>query len=435
MTVPRLDGSFVYEQFIDVENSEDIKVYTLGPSFVHAESRKSPVVDGVVKRNTEGKEVRYICQLTDAEKKMARDISLAFQQNICGFDLLRANGKSYVIDVNGWSFVKGNDFYYDKCAEILARFCDKMLPSIPRAPKDKVADSPREKSWQLKSMIAVFRHADRTPKCKIKFTFKSKDACSKPFIDLLQGRKSEIILRDSDQLQFVADAADEALRYPDVDHDRMLQLKKIIQKKVAYSGTKTQLKPTFDSDGHCEKVQVVVKWGGEFTHAARYQSREAADNFRKDVAIMNRDLFNHTHVFSSSERRVIATAEIFTSAFLGPRAPTDNNGLQTLVVRKDLLDDSNAAKDEMDKVKRKLKSLCRPGEHARPEFNWPNVNEDPFEVVTETIELMKYHREVMGKNWAALDVENVQARWCCGEYPYLFRGEWLVYLTTPGPVC
>ena len=124
-------------------------------------------------------------------------------------------------------------------------------------------------------------------------------------------------------------------------------------------------------------------------------------------------------------------------------------------MRKDLLDDSNAAKDLMDKVKKKLKLLLREGS-APSQFAWPKDNiPEPSVVLGTLVELMKFHRNVMRHNFHRLDslsrrssatsshsadnptsldqfdshtdnaaLASIQGRWCAGEDPMLFKERW-----------
>ena len=60
------------------KNRFDIKVYTVGEFYAHAEARKSPVLDGKVLRTESGKEVRYPVCLTPEEKLMSTKIVNVF---------------------------------------------------------------------------------------------------------------------------------------------------------------------------------------------------------------------------------------------------------------------------------------------------------------------------------------------------------------------
>lgn len=411
----RTKGSYIYEEFIDTDNFEDVKAYTVGPGYCHAETRKSPVVDGIVRRNTQGKEVRYPTELSAEEVEIAQRVCTFFQQTICGFDLLRTNGKSYVIDVNGFSFVKDNTEYYDTCAQILR---SKFLEAKLAREQNKIPNQLHEKKqkWVFKGFVSVIRHADRTPKQKFKYSFKSPI-----FVSLLKGYKEEIIIREVRDLNVVLQTIKVAIERKLEDEKKLKQLETALEKKMTFPGTKIQLKPSLNKEtDEIEKVQLILKWGGEPTHSARYQATDVGEQFRQDIQLLNRSALEDVRVFTSSERRVVASAQLFSKSFLAEDELPDD----FLKVRKDLLDDSNAAKDLMDKVKKKLKPLLRQGKEAPPQFAWPPKMPEPFIVIKRVVELMNYHHKIMDENFKTQDVSKFQNYWCCGEDAFLFKERW-----------
>lgn len=167
-------------------------------------------------------------------------------------------------------------------------------------------------SWRLKANVTVFRHADRTPKQKLKFNFPISDVWTQPFIRLLNGEKEEIILRERKQLNLVVKAVEEAksLGADGDDLAKLTQLNNALFSKIDLPGTKAQLKPIYSKrqagqPRKLTKLTLVFKWGGEvsfcllslcsllqhcypqFTHSARYQSRDLGENMKKDLSIMS----------------------------------------------------------------------------------------------------------------------------------------------------
>lgn len=61
--------------------------------------------------------------------KKVKSLDTRFQFEILTVDIIvfRANGKSFVCDVNGFSFVKNSNKYYDDCAKILGNMVLREL--------------------------------------------------------------------------------------------------------------------------------------------------------------------------------------------------------------------------------------------------------------------------------------------------------------------
>ncbi|XP_061414629.1 inositol hexakisphosphate and diphosphoinositol-pentakisphosphate kinase 2-like isoform X1 [Lethenteron reissneri] len=273
----RKTGSYIYEEFMPTDGT-DVKVYTVGPDYAHAEARKSPALDGKVERDAEGKEVRYPVILNAREKLIARKVCMAFKQTVCGFDLLRANGNSYVCDVNGFSFVKNSMKYYDDCAKILGNIIMRELGSqfhipwsIPTEAEDiPIVPTTSGTMMELRCVIAVIRHGDRTPKQKMKMEVRHPRFFE--LFDKYEGhRTGKLKLKKPKQLQEVLDIARLLLSELDQKNDTEIE-----ENKAKLEQLKTVLEIWFNEDASHERCRCpccclhgdpegLIAWYGHFS--------------------------------------------------------------------------------------------------------------------------------------------------------------------------
>ncbi|KAH8286688.1 hypothetical protein KR018_012230, partial [Drosophila ironensis] len=364
----RKTGSFIYEDFMPTDGT-DVKVYTVGPDYAHAEARKSPALDGKVERDSEGKEIRYPVILNHSEKLISRKVCLAFKQTVCGFDLLRANGKSYVCDVNGFSFVKNSNKYYDDCAKILGNMILRELTPtlhIPWSVPFQLDDPPIVpttfgKMMELRCVVAVIRHGDRTPKQKMKVEVRHPK-----FFEIFEkydGYKlGHVKLKRPKQLQEILDIARFLLSeihtkaHAEIEEkeSKLEQLKNVLEMYGHFSGInrKVQMKyqpkgrPRGSSSDDClahdcfaadtpmePSLVLILKWGGELTPAGRIQAEELGRIFRcmypggqgrsdysgtQGLGLLRlHSTFRHDlKIYASDEGRVQMTAAAFAKGLL-----------------------------------------------------------------------------------------------------------------------
>uniref|UniRef100_A0A8C0NS94 Inositol hexakisphosphate and diphosphoinositol-pentakisphosphate kinase n=1 Tax=Canis lupus familiaris TaxID=9615 RepID=A0A8C0NS94_CANLF len=336
------------------------KVYTVGPDYAHAEARKSPALDGKVERDSEGKEIRYPVMLTAMEKLVARKVCVAFKQTVCGFDLLRANGHSFVCDVNGFSFVKNSMKYYDDCAKILGNTIMRELApqfqipwSIPTEAEDiPIVPTTSGTMMELRCVIAIIRHGDRTPKQKMKM-----EVTHPRFFSLFEkhgGYKTgKLKLKRPEQLQEVLDITRlllaELEKEPGGEIEektgKLEQLKSVLEMYGHFSGINRKVQLTYYPHGVkatnegqdpqrealAPSLLLVLKWGGELTPAGRVQAEELGRAFRcmypggqGDYAgfpgcglLRLHSTFRHDlKIYASDEGRVQMTAAAFAKGLL-----------------------------------------------------------------------------------------------------------------------
>ncbi|KAL1512849.1 hypothetical protein ABEB36_002365 [Hypothenemus hampei] len=355
----RKTGSFIYEDFMPTDGT-DVKVYTVGPDYAHAEARKSPALDGKVERDRDGKEIRYPVILSNDEKLISRKVCLAFKQAVCGFDLLRANGKSFVCDVNGFSFVKNSNKYYDDSAKILGNMILRELAPtlhIPWSVPFQLDDPPIVpttfgKMMELRCVTAVIRHGDRTPKQKMKVEVRHPKFFE--IFDKYDGFKhGHVKLKRPKQLQEILDIARSLLAEihqheadPEIEEKqgKLEQLKAVLEMYGHFSGInrKVQMKyqpkgrPRGSSSDDVDKpaepsLVLILKWGGELTPAGRIQAEELGRIFRcmypggqgeyagaQGLGLLRlHSTFRHDlKIYASDEGRVQMTAAAFAKGLL-----------------------------------------------------------------------------------------------------------------------
>ncbi|KAK1936340.1 histidine acid phosphatase superfamily protein [Babesia divergens] len=440
----RRDGTYIYEEFMSTFGT-DIKVYTVGCMFAHAEGRKSPTLDGKVNRNKDGKEVRFPVILTTKEKVIAYRIVEHFGQVVCGFDILRTMNGPYVCDINGWSFVKHQRHHSDHSYHVPTKAAKKyniilgnVIPArivtneMAEALKKTFVDVEQniensETQEELCSVVVIMRHGDRKPKQKLKiltthhlimqYFYGRTDAQIKlkspEEMDGFAKVNTEILKELREQISQCNEDGEINATELKMLNERLEQhkeLERMLHTDDGFAGInrKIQLKASLHESGAIKHILIVAKWGGELTPVGKCQAEDLGRRFRQSLyptdcsgLIRLHSSYRHDFkIFSSDEGRCQVTSAAFTKGILdleGELTPI----LVAMTIRDNkahmLLDDNIEVK-ERNECKARLSKIMENWQNKEElDALLANVDVDDAKYYLKAIEDMKFQISDMHK--------------------------------------
>ncbi|KAI4320439.1 hypothetical protein MLD38_033920 [Melastoma candidum] len=292
----RREGSYIYEEFMPTGGT-NVKVYTVGPEYAHAEARYSDDAACILRK-----------MLLDAK---APHLSSTIPP------------------------VPRNENKPLQPSEGLTRQGSEIIGSFGQ-------------SEELRCVIAIIHHGDRTPKQKVKLKVTEERLLN--LMPKYNGGKpiSEIKLKSAVQLQDVLDATRMLVprARPDRESDgeaedfehaeKLRQVKAVLEEGGHFSGIywKVQLQPlqwvkVLEPNNEVEQEKpsealMVLKYGGVLTHAGSKQAEELGRCFRNNIypgegtglLRLHSTYCHDLKIYSSDEGRVQMSAAAFAKGLL-----------------------------------------------------------------------------------------------------------------------
>ena len=308
-------------------------------------SRKPSLLHGFSTLNPLLTKVKDFVADTPKRRKMEKTISPE-KTNLDGTKenqaYMLAEGASHVRDIP--------DMLFDDTAQSIVlsdKGDDETVTSKSTAKSSNIKQSTVTHQEELRCVITVIRHGDRTPKQKLKVKM-SEPAILQYFHDHIDNPKKELKVKDkipmTEFLETVKSMIAVKQLEPEYDENRirkddivykLLHMRDVLERwKIGGLNRKLQMKPTkwdefITPDGvkilKCSEVQLILKWGGNLTKLGEKQSINLGQRLRHTLypdeagggILRLHSTFRHDlKIKTSDEGRVMKTAAAFAKGLL-----------------------------------------------------------------------------------------------------------------------